>query len=88
MVNEKNPQLPYLTMGELCLEAENKQLAIVAIRKEKKYELKCPMLIDAEAWLEATEEIFANRKHPDHEQFLMTLREKAPPFVEDFIKTE
>ena len=59
MIEEKNPGVPYLTMGELCLEANNKTLAIMAIRKEKRYEMKIQMLIDAEAWFEATEETFS-----------------------------
>jgi len=61
-------------MGELCLEAENKKLATLAIRKEKRYEQKISMLIDAEAWVEACEETFANRKNPDFEMFVDMIR--------------
>lgn len=59
MIQEKNPALPYLTMGELLLEAENKSLAVTAIRKEKKYDHRIQMLIDAEAWIEAVDETFS-----------------------------
>ena len=40
LIEEKNPSVPYLTMGELLLEAGKKNLAVSAIRKEKRYELK------------------------------------------------
>jgi hypothetical protein len=36
LVTEKNPNIPYLTMGELCIEAGNKNFAVMAIRKEKR----------------------------------------------------
>jgi len=48
-------------MGEILLEAQNKELAIQAIRKEERYEQKINMLIDAEAWTEAVDETFLKR---------------------------
>ena len=86
LVTEKNPNSPYLTMGELCLEAGNKNFATLAIRKEKRYDLKINMLIQAEAWQEAIEEIYSNRKHQDFDMFLEKVRMSGPPFVEDFIR--
>ena len=56
MVQEKTSPVPFLTMGELLLEANSKDLAVQAIRREPRYEPKISMLIDAEAWLEAVEE--------------------------------
>ena len=50
LISEKNPSVPYLTMGELCLESENRNFAIMAIRKEKRYDFKISILIQAEAW--------------------------------------
>jgi hypothetical protein len=46
------------------------------------------MLIDAEAWLEAVEETFAKRRHPELENFVDAIRAKGPPFVEDFIREQ
>jgi len=65
-------------MGELLLEAdlhndpENraKNLAKKAIRKEKKADLKVEMLINAEAWQDAIEEAFLNKKNLDLDQTL------------------
>jgi len=65
-------------MGELCLESGNKKLAILAIKKEKKYEHRVQMLIDAEAWFEAVEETFSNRKHADHDEFVDKIRARGP----------
>ena len=73
-------------MGEILLEAQNKELAIQAIRKEERYEQKINMLIDAEAWTEAVDETFLKRKHPEFETFVEMIRAKGPPFVEDFIR--
>jgi hypothetical protein len=86
LVTEKNPNIPYLTMGELCLEAGNKNFANLAIRKEKRYDFKISMLIQAESWQEAVEETYSNRKHQDFEMFLERIRKEGPPFVEDFIR--
>lgn len=86
LILERNSQVPYLTMGELCLEAGNKKLAILAIRKEKRYDQKINMLIDAEAWLEAIEEVFSNKRHAEFEDYLDRIRREGPSFVEDFIK--
>ena len=44
------------------------------------------MLIDAEAWLEAVEETFKNRKHAEFDTFVAMIRAKGPAFVEDFIE--
>ena len=96
LIDEKNSAVRYLTMGELLLEAvgpndyENraKTLAKKAIRKEKRYEFKIQMLIDAEAWTEAIEETFSNKKHAEFDMFLDKIRQKGPPFVEDFIKEQ
>lgn len=88
MIHEKGSPVPYLTMGELLLEANSKDLAIQAIRREARYEPKINMLIDAEAWLEAVEETFAKRRHPEFENFVAMIRAKAPAFVEDFIKEQ
>lgn len=60
LISEKNPAIPYITMGEFCLEAGNRDLAVTAIRKEKKYNIKVEMLINAEAWDDAVEVIFSN----------------------------
>ena len=57
-------------MGELCLEAGNKNFATLAIRKEKRYDLRINMLIQAEAWQEAVEEIFSNRKNIEFDGLL------------------
>jgi hypothetical protein len=73
-------------MGELCLEAGNKNFAILAIRKEKRYEFKISMLIQAEAWQEAVEEVFTNRKHPEFDSYISEIQQKGPPFVYDFIR--
>lgn len=73
-------------MGELCLESGNKKLAILAIRREKKYDIKINMLIDAEAWLEAVEETFSNRKNVDFDDFVERIQREGPSFVDDFIK--
>ena len=73
-------------MGEICLGVGNSNLAIKAIRRDKRYEIKINMLIECEAWLEAVEEIFSNRKHAEFEMLLDKVREKGPPFVEDFIR--
>ena len=70
MIAEKNPALPYLIMGELLMEAKNKNLAVVAIKKEKRYEHKVNALIDAEAWKEAVDETFANKRHAEFEGFV------------------
>lgn len=88
LIGEKNSQVPYLTMGELCLEGGNKKLAILAIRKEKRYEQRFNMLCDAEAWLEAVEEVFANKKlaKDDFSDNIDRIRREGPAFVEDFIK--
>jgi hypothetical protein len=40
MVNDSKPLIPYLTMGDLLIDAGNKILAVQAIRKEKKYETR------------------------------------------------
>lgn len=88
MVQEKTSPVPFLTMGELLLEANSKDLAVQAIRREPRYEPKINMLIDAEAWLEAVEETFAKRRHPEFENFVAMIRAKAPAFVEDFIKEQ
>ena len=58
LIAEKKNEVPFLTMGELCLEANNKPLAVQAIRREKRYDVKINMLIEAEAWLEAVEDTF------------------------------
>jgi len=88
LIGEKNSQVPYLTMGELCLEGGNKKLAILAIRKEKRYEQRFNMLCDAEAWLEAVEEVFANKRlaKDDFSDNIDRIRREGPAFVEDFIK--
>lgn len=88
MIQEKKPSVPCLTMGELLLEANSKDLAIQAIRREERYEPKINMLIDAAAWLEAVEETFAKKKHPEFENFVDMIRAKGPPFVEDFIREQ
>jgi len=75
-------------MAELCLEAGKKNLAIMAIKKEKVYEHKIQMLIDAEAWVEACEEAFTKKTHGEFEGFIEMIRDKGPPFVEDFIKEQ
>jgi molybdopterin-guanine dinucleotide biosynthesis protein A len=72
-------------MGELLLEAGNRNLASVAIKKEKRYEHRVTALIDAEAWKDAVEEAFTNKKHAEFEGFLEKIQEKGPPFVSDFI---
>lgn len=46
-------------MGEILMEAGNRNLASVAIKKEKKYELRVQGLIDAEAWKDAVIETFS-----------------------------
>lgn len=88
LVNEKNPKVPFVTMGEICLAYGNKQLAATAFRREKRHDLKVKWLIESECWLEATQEIFGNKKHADFEMFLAMLRERGPPFVEDLIRDE
>ena len=88
MVNEKNPQLPVLIMGELLLEAGNKNLAVVAIKREKRYDLKVNALIDAEAWKDAVEAAFSNRKDAEFDSLLEKIQEKGPPFVQDFINEQ
>ena len=50
MIDEKTPKLSFVMMGELCMEAGNKMLAIKAIRREKKPEIKIEALIEIEAW--------------------------------------
>lgn len=86
MITEKNSQVPFLTMGELCLESGNKKLAIQAIRREKKYESKVNALIETGAWLEAVEETFSNKKHSEFEDFVERIQREGPSFVNDFIK--
>ena len=44
------------------------------------------MLIDIEAWQEAVEIVFKNKKDEDFESYVQQIRDKGPPFVEDFIK--
>jgi hypothetical protein len=44
------------------------------------------MLIDIEAWQEAVEVVYRNRKDEDFENYVNTIREKGPAFVEDFIR--
>jgi hypothetical protein len=75
-------------MGELCIEAGNKKLAILAIRKEKRYDMRFNMLCDAEAWLEAVEEVFANKRlaKEDFSDNIERIRREGPGFVGDFIK--
>ena len=90
-IDEKPPKVPYLTMAELCVEAGKdgrfKELAILAIKKEKVYELKIQALIDTEAWQEACKEAFAPKRPKDElETFIEQIRKKGPPFVEDFIR--
>ena len=77
-------------MGELCYDAKSQSNAIKAIRKEKtNYELKIKMLIDIEAWLEAVEEVFLiKKKTEEFNMWLEILRQKAPPFIEDFIRDQ
>ena len=59
LVGERNTKIPFLTMGELCLEAGNKILAVQAIRREKKYETKISALIEIGGWQEAVEDTFS-----------------------------
>ena len=73
-------------MGELCIEGGNKKLAILAIRKEKRYDLRFNMLVDIEAWLEAVEEVFSNKKKDDFIENIERIRKEGPDFVEDFIR--
>ena len=70
-INDKMQKLPYLTMAELCVEAGKddpfKELAILAIKKEKVYGLKIQALIDTEAWQDAVKEAFAPPKQKKEE---------------------
>ena len=70
------------------MESGNKNFANMAIRKEKRYDLKINMLIQAESWQEAVEEIYSNKKHADFDMFLEKVRMSGPPFVEDFIREQ
>ena len=90
MINDKvkAKEVPYLTMGELCLEANNKNLAIMAFRKEKgkdRYTQKVQWLIKAEAWQEAVDEIFTVKAHEDFDMLLDEVRNGCS-FAEDLIK--
>jgi len=51
--NRVVPKIPLYTMGEICMEAGNKELAIQAVKREPNYVTKIEMLIDIEAWVEA-----------------------------------
>lgn len=88
MVNEKTPQAPYLAMGELLYEAQNKPLACKAIRKDKKFEQKMQMLIEGESWHEACEELYMNKKNPDFDEYREKILMVGPAFVSDFIKEQ
>ena len=74
MVNDSKPLIPYLTMGDLLIDAGNKILAVQAIRKEKKYETRVQKLIECQAWLESVEETFSNKKNSEFENFLELIR--------------
>ena len=50
MIDDPKPKLSFVMMGELCMEAGNKMLAIKAIRREKRPEIKIEALIEIEAW--------------------------------------
>jgi len=70
LIDEKYPKISFTMMGELCMEAGNTVLAIKAIRREKRPEIKIDALIEIEAWKDAVEDIFANRKHPEFENWI------------------
>ena len=83
-VQQKKSVVTYSFLAELAIEHGRVPVAVEAIKKIQDFDEKIPMLIDIAQWRDAIEESFNGKRL----EFLDEIRQKGPPFVEDFIKEE
>jgi len=83
-VQQKKSVVTYSFLAELAIEYGKVPMAVEAIKKIQDYDEKIPMLIDIAQWRDAIEESFNGKRL----EFLDEIKQKGPPFVEDFIKEE